>query len=190
MSIFKSQTVTLLAREITFDSANTSTPIIIEGDRKGFFIWILSKLGLMDPSYRVEVKNGNLITCAGKSQYTYLPLSLLSSYSAGFAKKKLPLVLASLFGIVSLILLLISFDEGLEDGLGATLFCFVFLVGLCLWLYKRSGVFNFKMSLYNGEGAVTIRLKSGLTGTKINADIIQKALDATATAAKSSQYFK
>jgi hypothetical protein len=189
MSIFKSQTVTLLAREITFDSANTSTPIIIEGDRKGFFIWILKKLGIADPSYRVEVKNGNLITCAGKSHYTYLPLSLLSSYSAGFAKKKLYMVLAFLFGIVTVLYFLtLLLNNDLE---WIPIPIIIGLIGwLFLWLYKRSGVFNFKMSLYNGEGAVTIRLKSGLTGTTLDADIIQKALDATATAAKSSQYFK
>jgi hypothetical protein len=190
MSIFKSQTVTLLAREITFDSANTSTPIIIEGDRKGVIIWILKKLGLIDPSYRVEVKNGNLITCAGKSQYTYLPLSLLSSYSAGFAKKKLYVVVAILFCICSFILLMMIMWHGFESEPFLVTIILGLLGGLFFWLYKRSGVFNFKMSLYNGEGAVTIRLKSGLTGASLDADIIQKALDATATAAKSSQYFK
>jgi hypothetical protein len=189
MSIFKSQTVTLLARDINFDPTNTSNPIIIEGDRQGFFMWILKNFGLADPSYRVEVKNGNLITCAGKKQYTYLPLSLLSSYSAGFAKKKLYMVLALLFGIVTVLyFLVLLLNNDLEWILGPIIIGSI--GGLFFWLYKRSGVFNFKMSLYNGEGAVTIRLKSGLTGASLDADIIQKALDATATAAKSSQYFK
>ena len=61
---------------------------------------------------------------------------------------------------------------------------------LFYWLYKRSGALTFSMGLYNGEGNVTIRIQSGLTGLKLDKDMLHNALEAAATAAKASDYFK
>ena len=105
-SFLKSTTVTLLAREAKFDASNPQNPIVIEGDRKGFLIWILKKLRLVDPSFRIEVQDNLIVTCAGKKQYSYLPASLLSGYSVGYSTKKIFIVIALIFALVSIFELL------------------------------------------------------------------------------------
>lgn len=165
-SIFKMRSVTLLAREVRFSPENASNPIFIEGDKTGFIPWLLKILKLSDPSFKLEVKDGRLVTCQGGKKFTYLPMSLLSSYSAGFTTSKILLV----FMVLSIPTIVLPF--------------------LFYWLYKRSGAMTISMGLYNGEGNVTIRIQSGLTGLKLDKDMLYNALEAAATASKPSEYFK
>ena len=189
LSIFKSTTVTLLAREAKFDASNPQNPIVIEGDRKGFIIWVLKLLRLVDPSFRLEVKDDKIFTCTGKKHYTYMPVSLLSSYSVGFSTKKYLIVLALISALPAVIFLVISIAEPDEGFLLASL-----LLGgmsfILYRLYKRSGALTVSMNLYNGEGSVNIRIQSGLTGIKLDKELVQQALDASAIAAKNSTHFK
>jgi hypothetical protein len=188
LSFFKSQSVTLLAREVRFDSSNPSNPILIEGDQKGFLIWILKRLNLMDPSFRVEVKDGNLITCAGNKNFSYMPMSLLSSYSAGFSTQKAYVVAAILLAIVAIGSFFVSMDLGVFGLILSVLYAGISY--LLMWLYRRSGALTFQMNLYNREGGVTIRIQSGLTGIKLDKELLDKAIDAAAVAAKGSTHFK
>ena len=165
-SFLKMRSVTLLAREVRFSPEDASNPIYIEGDKSGFLAWLLKTLKLSDPSFKLEVKDGQIITCQGGKDYTYLPMSLVSSYSAGFTMAKILLVLM----VLSIPTIVLPF--------------------LFYWLYKRSGALTFSMGLYNGEGNVTIRIQSGLTGLKLDKDMLHNALEAAATAAKASDYFK
>jgi len=57
------------------------------------------------------------------------------------------------------------------------------------WLYKRSGALSLSLNLYNGEGAVNIRIQSGLTGIKLEKELMEQAIDAARTASKKSTYF-
>lgn len=185
-SFLKSTNVTLLAREAKFDASNPQNPIVIEGDRKGFLIWVLKRLRLVDPSFRIEVKDNLIVTCAGKKQYNYLPSSLLSSYSVGYSTQKIYLVGSLILAFMSVLSLLIVIGE--FEFIVTTLL----LGGLAFlfyWLYKRSGALSLSMNLYNGEGAVNIRIQSGLTGIKLDKELMEKAIDAAATASKKSTYF-
>ena len=188
-SFLKSTTVTLLAREAKFDASNPQNPIVIEGDRKGFLIWILKKLRLVDPSFRIEVQDNLIVTCAGKKQYSYLPASLLSSYSVGYSTKKIFIVIALIFALVSIFeLLTASSAWQWEVNLMLTVF-FGGFAFLFYWLYKRSGALSLTMNLYNGEGAINIRIQSGLTGLKLDKALMEQAIEAAATASKKSTYF-
>jgi len=188
LSIFKSTSVTLLARDVKFDSSNPQNPIVIEGDRKGFIIWVLKLLRLVDPSFRLEVKDDKIFTCTGKKHYTYMPVSLLSSYSVGFSTKKYLIVLALISAVFTVIALVGAFSEG--DGIWAVFFLLGGISFILYRLYKRSGALSVSMNLYNGEGSVNIRIQSGLTGIKLDKELVQQALDASAIAAKNSTHFK
>lgn len=185
----KKSSVTLLARQVIFDSSNEQNPILIEGDRKGFVVWVLKKLHLADPSFRLEVQGGVIETCSGKKEFTFLPLSLLSSYSVGYSTKKRLIVQAITFALAFVLLLLLSIEE--HEGV---FYLMTFLSGissvLSYWLYKRSGAFQLTMNLYNGEGAVAIRVASGITGNKLEGDVLQKAIDATKIASSNSSHFR
>ena len=188
-SFLKSTTVTLLAREAKFDASNTQNPIVIEGDRKGFLIWILKKLRLVDPSFRLEVKDNLIVTCAGKKKYDYLPTSLLSGYSVGFSMKKLMIVIAIILGGVAIVVFLAALVDG---AFGPAFFALLIpggLAALFYWLYKRSGALTVSLKLYNGEGTVNIRIQSGLTGLKLDKALMEQAIDAASTASKTSTYF-
>ena len=189
-SFLKSTTVTLLAREAKFDASNPQNPIVIEGDRKGFLIWILKKLRLVDPSFRIEVQDNLIVTCAGKKQYSYLPASLLSGYSVGYSTKKMFIVIALIFALLSLQQLMSAFADSWYR---TEHIVFSLLMGglafLLFWLYKRSGALSLTMNLYNGEGAINIRIQSGLTGLKLDKALMEQAIEAAATASKKSTYF-
>ena len=188
-SFLKSTTVTLLAREATFDASNPQNPIVIEGDRRGFLIWILKKLRLVDPSFRLEVKDNLIVTCAGKKKYDYLPTSLLSGYSVGFSMKKLMIVIAIILGVGTVVFSLAALFDG---AFGPAFFILLIpggLAALFYWLYKRSGALTVSLKLYNGEGTVNIRIQSGLTGLKLDKALMEQAIDAAATASKKSTYF-
>lgn len=188
-SLFNQTTVNVLAREAKFDPANAQNPIIIEGDKKGFIPWLLKLIGLSDPSYRLEVIDDKIITCEGKKSYDYLPCSLISGYSVGFKNNKGYLVAC----LTLLFSSFMSFIAGLGDGeflsgLGLAVILGA-LAGLFYWLYKRSGAFTFSIKCYNGEGLRTIRMVSGFTGLKLDKSMITQAAEATALAAKKSNYF-
>ena len=195
-SFLQSTTVTLLAREVQFDASNPQNPIVIEGDRKGFFVWVMKKLRLIDPSFRLEVKDNLIVTRAGKKKYQYLPTSLLSGYSVGFSMKKLLIVNAMLIAAVGLLASVSSFAELYRydafEAIKAALVSLIVpggLAALFYWLYKRSGALTFSLKLYNGEGTVNIRIQSGLTGLKLDKELLEQAIDAAATASKKSTYF-
>jgi len=185
-SFLKSTNVTLLAREVKFDASNLQNPIVIEGDRKGFFIWVLKKLRLVDPSFRLEVKDNLIVTCAGKKQYNYSPASLLSGYSVGYGTNKIFIVISFFLALMSIFQLLLSFNQS------AFIVVALLIGGLAYmfyWLYKRSGALSLSLNLYNGEGAVNIRIQSGLTGIKLEKELMEQAIDAARTASKKSTYF-
>ena len=185
----KSTTVTLLAREAKFDASNPQNPIVIEGDRKGFFIWILKLLRLVDPSFRLEVKDNLIVTCAGKKKYNYLPTSLMSGYSVGFSMKKLLIVIAIILGVGAVVVCLAALADG---AFGPAFFSLLVPGGLAAffyWLYKRSGALTVSLKLYNGEGSVNIRIQSGLTGLKLDKELMEQAIEAVAKASKKSAYF-
>ena len=188
-SFLQSTTVTLLAREAQFDASNPQNPIVIEGDRKGFFIWVLKKLRLVDPSFRLEVKDNLIVTCAGKKKYDYLPTSLLSGYSVGFSMKKLLIVIAMILGVFAVFTSLAALVDGAIVQAFVILLVPGGLAALFYWLYKRSGALTISLKLYNGEGTVNIRIQSGLTGLKLDKELLEQAIDAAATASKKSTYF-
>ena len=188
-SFLQSTTVTLLAREAQFDASNPQNPIVIEGDRKGFFIWVLKKLRLVDPSFRLEVKDNLIVTCAGQKKYDYLPTSLLSGYSVGFSMKKLLIVIAMILGVFAVFISLAALVDGAIVQAFVILLVLGGLAALFYWLYKRSGALTVSLKLYNGEGTVNIRIQSGLTGLKLDKEMLEQAIDAAATVSKKSTYF-
>ena len=72
-----------------------NTILDIQGERIGLIKWLLSKLGLSDPSYSLVVTKDYFCTIAGKTKI-YLPFKELHDFLGGYRNKKLFLFLALL----------------------------------------------------------------------------------------------
>ena len=195
LSIFKTTGFTLLAREIIFDE-NSDTPIKIKGDKIGLFAWLLKKLKLKDPSTTLITEGNSLIVESGGKSFSHFPLQLAHHYAIRYAQRKLLLVIALIFSVIACLITLSALGElfdGHFQGFLIVLCMALFSAGigyLCYRLYLRSGSLQWQMGFYNHSGSVSIRVKSGQTGTMVTSEQLDSARKATkAVVTKHSNYF-
>ena len=184
MNIFKSKSITLLARDfvVNTEAKDYDPYLTIEGDRKGIIAWILKLLGLRDPSVRFELSKNDMVLISRKKDYSYLPTKEVHSYNVSHGKNKFYIVLA----VISFIIFLFSFAAGadFDENFWGLLF-----VGLFFWLYKRSNSLRVSYNTYNNNGAVSLSLKSGNTGMLIDDSHFKQLLEISKYVMSSSSRF-
>jgi len=179
------RSTTLLASKIEINP-NPETGehyLFLEGNKVGFIPWLLKKLGLMDPSVKISVDDKLITRVDGGKQYTVAPTASVYGFSAGYSNKKRLLVqaiLALVFGIF----------------FGISIHISVLIVGILLalvffWLYKRSGALSMSLSCYKDGFGADLRVKSGLTGKKLNKSDFENVFNALRNVSQAnSQFYK
>ena len=158
MSLFGSKSDTIILKSFSV-KPDENTILDIQGERIGLIKWLLSKLGLSDPSYSLVVTKDYFCTIAGKTKI-YLPFKELHDFLGGYRNKKLFLFLALLGAFITVI----GFLGNLFDGdFGAAIILLIFGGGisyLFYWLYNNSGQMFISFNTFNGN-SITLNMKSG-----------------------------
>ena len=163
------------------------TILNIQGERIGLFKWILSKLGLSDPSYSLVIAKDYCCIISGKTE-SYLPFKELHDFVGGYTQSKISLLLA----ITGVVFTFFGFLGNLFSGaflasIGGLVFGGL-ISAFFYWLYKNSGKMflnfnthnNTNINLYMQSGKIT--LQGGETVTyeqvqKVLSEIIKHAKD-------------
>jgi hypothetical protein len=184
---------TLLARkiEINPNPSDGEDYLYVEGDQVGFWNWLLKLLGLKDPSVKVTINSQFITRVDGGKFYQVSPTSGIYGFNAGFTKNKKLLLMAALFFFIGLVTLILSLGEG-DAGPGFIgLILFGAVGAICLWLYGRSGALIASVSCFKDPYGEDIRIKSGLTGKKLDKNDFENVFNALKNAStNSSSYYK
>jgi|AP82_1055514.scaffolds.fasta_scaffold10546_1 hypothetical protein len=185
----KSDTIILKSFSVKPDE---NTILDIQGERIGLIKWLMSKLGLSDPSYSLVVTKDYFCTIAGQTKI-YLPFKELHDFLGGYKTKKLFLFLALLGAFITVI----GFLGGLFDGsLGGAIILLIFGGGISFlfyWLYKNSGQMFIAFNTFNGNN-ITLNMKGGKLslqgGETVTYEQVQDVLSEIIEHAKSkSKYY-
>ena len=156
MSLFGSKSDTIILKSFSV-KPDENTILDIQGERIGLIKWLLSKLGLSDPSYSLVVTKDYFCTIAGKTK-VYLPFKELHDFLGGYRNKKLFLFLA-MFGAFVTVMIFIGSLLNRLDGI-----IIPFFTGgisyLFYWLYNNSGQMFISFNTFNGN-SITLNMKSG-----------------------------
>ena len=133
----KNKSELILLKSINRNGADDSK-IQINGEKVGFAMWLLSKMGLVDISYTLSAIDDKIKVKSGKS-LTVLPIKELHDLNGGFKSMKLILFLA---GLVATLGVIFSLQVLFSDGFGnfmLALLATLGISGLLFWIYTVSG---------------------------------------------------
>ena len=179
---------TLLARkiEINPNPSDGEDYLFVEGDQVGFWNWLLKLLGLKDPSVKVTINSQFITRVDGGKFYQVSPTSGIYGFNAGFTKNKKLLVAA----VVAILLAIICLLGGEKESTILALLLVVVAV-VCIFLYGRSGALIASVSCFKDPYGEDIRIKSGLTGKKLDKNDFENVFNALKNASSnSSSYYK
>ncbi|MFN5877787.1 MAG: hypothetical protein ACK44B_02895, partial [Flavobacteriales bacterium] len=127
----------------------------------------------------------------GGKFYQVSPTSGIYGFNAGFTKNKKLLVSAFLCFFIGLVVLILSLGEG-DAGPGFIgLILFALIGAIFFWLYGRSGALIASVSCFKDLYGEDIRIKSGLTGKKLDKSDFENVFNALKNASSnSSTYYK
>jgi len=183
LKLFKS-TPTLLASKIDVNPAPSSGEhyLFIEGNKIGFIAWLLKILGLKDPSVKIIVDDKLIKRVDGGKKFSVAPTSSIYGFTSGYSNKKLYLVLMILMACLTLYFLVKA--PILAIILAALGFLF-------FWLYKRSGAIEVSIACYKDGFGVDMRVKSGLTGKKLDKSDFENIFNAIRNVSEiNSKFYK
>ena len=178
------RSTTLLASKIEINPNPESGEhyLFLEGNKVGFIPWLLKKLGLMDPSVKISVDDKLIKRVDGGKEYTVAPTASIYGFSAGWSNKKRLLVQA----ILALLLGLYGITVHISLLIAGIILALVFF-----WLYKRSGALSMSVSCYKDGFGADLRVKSGLTGKKLNKSDFENIFNALRNVSQAnSQFYK
>mgnify|MGYP001208642467 CR=1 FL=1 len=169
-----------------------SAKIQINGEKVGFAMWLLSKLGLVDISYTLSAMDDKIKVKSGKS-LTVLPIKELHDLNGGFKSMKLILFLA---GLVATLGVIFSLQILFLDGFGnfiLALLATLAISGLLFWIYTVSGRLYIEFNTFNGI-TYTLYLQGGAGtlqgGEKVTYETMQELVNSfVELAGNNSKYY-
>tara|TARA_B100002052_G_scaffold174309_1_gene158602 strand:- start:135 stop:716 length:582 start_codon:yes stop_codon:yes gene_type:complete len=187
----KNKSELILLKSINRKS-DESSAVEINGEKVGFTMWLLSKMGLVDISYTLSGTKDKIQIKSGKS-LTVFPIKELHDLNGGYKSTKLFLFLSGFIATLGFVFSLITiFTEGFGIFLLTLLITFV-ISGLFFWIYKISGRLYIELNTFNGI-TYTLYLQGGAgsiqKGERVTYETMQELVDSFVDLAKeNSKYY-
>ena len=191
LSLFGSNSDTIILKSFSV-RPNEDTLLDIRGERIGLIKWLLSKLGLSDPSYSLVVTKDYCCIISGQSK-SYLPFKEVHDFIGGYTTSKISLLFAMLGALFAVFGFLGNLLDGSFGGAIGILIIGGLVAALFYWLYKNSGKMFITFNTFNGNN-INLYMQSGKIslqgGETVTYEQVQEVLSEIIEHAKSrSKYY-